>query len=60
MIQIQWNSATRNLRVMDEFDWFVDRYRIINLDYSGIDVEQKHGVLKIYARKVAGASEGIV
>lgn len=60
MIQIQWNSATKQLRVADEFDWFVDRYRIINLDYSGIDVDQKHGVLKIHARKIAGSSEAIV
>ena len=57
MLQIQWNSGTANIRIGDEFDWFVDRYRISNLDYGGIDVDHEHGVLKIHAKKVAGGSD---
>lgn len=56
MFQIQWNSGTSQLRISDEFYWFVDRYRIINLDYSGINIGGEHGILKAHARKVVGGS----
>lgn len=58
MLQVQWNPETRAIRIGDEFDWFVDRYRIINIDYGGIDVSQTSGVLKMHAKKVAGGSVG--
>lgn len=54
IIQIQWNSATQKLRLDDQFYWYIDRYRISNLDFSGIDMNGKNGVLKIHAKKVAG------
>lgn len=57
IFQIQWNTGTRNIRIGDEFDWFVDRYRISNIDYGGIDVSGTNGVLKLHARKVAGGSD---
>lgn len=55
IIQIQWNSATQDLRIGDEFEWVADTHRIINLDYSGIDISGDNGILRIHTRKVAGA-----
>lgn len=58
MLQMQWNSESKNLRVGDEFHWIVDRYRIINIDYSGIDIGLQNGVIRAHARKIAGGADG--
>lgn len=58
MAQLQWNTETRNIRVGDEFNWIVDSYRIINIDYSGIDIGLVHGVVRFHAKKIAGGAIG--
>ena len=60
MVQLQWNTGSKRVRAGDEFDWVVDRYRVINIDYSGIDISMRNGVVRLHAKKVAGASIGSI
>ena len=41
--QVQFNSATRRMRINDEFEYGGFTYRIINIDWTEVNYEQTAG-----------------
>lgn len=53
-VSVQWNKQTRNIRVGDNFTLGDYTYRVINVSMAEVDIDEKHGVLLLNARRVAG------
>ena len=51
---MQFNDRTANIRIGDEFEWGIFKYRVINLNYAEVDINRTHGVLVLNAKRVAG------
>lgn len=51
---MQYNPQTYAARINDEFTWGLDTYRIVDIDYTGLNIGNEYGVLKWQAKKVAG------
>lgn len=57
-VYIQWNDNTKHIRIGDDFIWFDDGYRVIDIDYVDIDIAKTHGVIKLVCGKKAGEIYG--
>ena len=53
-VYVQMNPETRKIRLDDEFEWGLFRYKVININEAEIDICGEHGVLGLNARRVAG------
>jgi hypothetical protein len=51
---VQFNEATAQMQINDEFDWGKFRYRIVNIVYTEITIDGTRGVLGFNARRVGG------
>lgn len=56
IIQVQYNSHTKNVKINDQFVWGPDTYRIVDINYTGLDLNGDYGVLQWQAKKVAGGT----
>lgn len=52
--QIQMNSATRNMRINDEFEYAGYTYRIINVDWYEVEMNGTSGIIDFNCKRVAG------
>lgn len=51
---VQWNATTKNIRIGDEFEWGHERFRIVNLHLSEVEIEGGYGIIDLNAKRVAG------
>lgn len=54
VVNIQWNEKTKDVRINDKFEWCHYTYRVVNLSYAEVDINQTHGVITLTAKRVAG------
>jgi hypothetical protein len=54
VVNLQWNEFTKEIRIDDTFEWCNSTYRVINLNYSEVDIDHTFGVITLNARRVAG------
>lgn len=54
VVNLQWNDFTKEVRIDDTFEWCNSTYRIINLNYSEVDIDRTFGVVTLGARRIAG------
>lgn len=54
MVSVQWNSVTRDIQIGDEFTLDTYAYRVVNTTIAEVHVSKNSGILKLYARRVAG------
>ena len=52
--QVQFNETTRQVRLNDEFEWGNITYRIINIDWTEVDINETFGLIKLTAKRVGG------
>lgn len=50
----QFNEHTKDVRIGDTFEYCNSTYRVINLNYTEVDIDQTFGVITVNARRVAG------
>ncbi len=55
-VTCQWNKATRQIRLDDEFIIGDFTYRVINISLAEVQVDKDYGVLVLNAKRVAGGS----
>lgn len=55
-ITVQYNEQTKNLRVDDTFIWRDFHYTIVDIDYSGLNIDGTAGTLCLQAKKKAGGA----
>ena len=55
-VYCQWNTATRKIRLDDEFVIGDFTYKIMNISLAEVQVDKDYGVLTINAKRVAGGS----
>lgn len=54
VVNLQWNDYTKEIRIDDTFEWCNSTYRVINLNYSEVDINHTFGVITLNARRIAG------
>ena len=54
IMNIQYNSQTKNIKLDDFFEWGNDTYRIIDINHVGLHISGRYGTLKIQAKKEPG------
>lgn len=54
VVNLQWNDFTKEIRIDDTFEWCNSMYRVINLNYSEVDIDRTFGVVTLGARRIAG------
>ena len=55
-VYCQWNPATRQVRLDDEFIIGDFTYRVMNISLAEVQVDKDYGVLTINAKRVAGGA----
>lgn len=50
----QFNEYSKNVRIGDTFEYCGSTYRVINLNYTEVDINQTFGVITVNARRIAG------
>ena len=50
----QFNEHTKNVQIGDTFEYCNFTYRVINLNYTEVDINHTFGVITVNARRVAG------
>lgn len=55
-VYCQWNTATRKIRLDDEFIIGDFTYRVINISLAEVQVDKDYGVLTLNAKRVAGGA----
>lgn len=55
-VSCQWNSATRRIRLDDEFILGDFTYRVINVSLAEVQIDRDYGILTLNAKRVAGGS----
>lgn len=55
---MQYNDATKAIRLGDEFLLYGSRYRVVNWVGTEIDMNASYGIINLMARKVAGGEDG--
>ena len=53
-VSMQVNPQTLNVRVGDEFVYGIFTYRVVSVDQTQIMIDRKSGIVKLYAKRVAG------
>lgn len=56
LFYVQFNSSTVNIEVGDQFDWYKNRYHIVDISPAELDTDYTKGLLTINAEKVAGGA----
>lgn len=51
---VQYNENTDRIRIDDQFEWGYFTYRVIGIDQSQLNIDRTMGILRLYARRVAG------
>lgn len=52
--QIQFNSATKQMTINDEFEFGGFTYRVINVEWTEVNYAQTHGIINFNCKRVAG------
>ena len=52
--QIQFNTATRQMTINDEFEFGGFTYRIINIEWTEVNYDQTAGIINFNCKRVAG------
>lgn len=55
MVQAQWNPSTMNIKINDEFIWGNYTYRVVDVNFSEVDIDMQYGLVNLTGRKVAGS-----
>ena len=55
-VSCQWNKATRQIRLDDEFIIGDFTYRVMNISLAEVQVDKDYGILVLNAKRVAGGS----
>lgn len=58
LMTVQYNQKTKNIHINDEFDWGNETYRIIDINYVGVDIFNQYGTLKLQVKKKEGGLHG--
>lgn len=56
-VSMQWNDQTKQIEIGDEFKDGRYLYRVVNVSVDEVHRSRRSGVLKIYAKRVAGGRE---
>lgn len=56
-VSMQWNDSTKQIDIGDEFIDGRYTYRVTNITYDEVNRQKTSGVLKIYAKRVAGGKD---
>lgn len=51
---VQWNDTTKQIRAGDEFLWNGERLRVVNVEYSEVEMLHEYGIINLNAKRVAG------
>jgi len=55
-VTCQWNTATRKIRLDDEFILGDFTYRVMNISLAEVQIDKDYGILVLNAKRVAGGS----
>ena len=55
-VYCQWNTATRKIRLDDEFIIGDFTYRVMNISLAEVQVDKNYGILTLNAKRVAGGT----
>lgn len=53
-VSVQWNEKTKNILIGDKFVQLNHVYRVINFNWTEVDINRTHGVIILNARRIAG------
>lgn len=53
-VQVQYNSHTKELRIDDTFEMDNYTYRVINIAFAEVQINNEYGVLDLNAKRIAG------
>lgn len=54
LITVQYNVQTQNIHVNDEFQWGDEIYQVVDINRSGLNLDQTRGCLIIWCNEKAG------
>ncbi len=54
LVTVQYNDQTKNIHVNDEFQWGDETYQIVDVNRSGLNLEQTSGTLVLWCNEKAG------
>ena len=57
--QVQFNDATKQITINDEFKFGGFTYRIINVEWTEVNYEQTAGIINFNCKRVAGGMYGV-
>lgn len=57
LMTVQYNTQTKNIHIDDKFLWGTDVFEVVDISYTGIDINKEYGTLKIQAKKASGGIE---
>ena len=56
-VQLQLNAKTDEIRLGDTFELMHSKYRVVNRVDSEIEIEHRHGIINLMARRIAGEEQ---
>ena len=56
-VQLQLNAKTDEIRMGDTFELMHSKYRVVNRVDSEIEIEHRHGIINLMARRIAGEEQ---
>lgn len=56
-VQLQLNTKTDEIRMGDTFELMRSKYRVVNRVDSEIEIEHRHGIINLMARRIAGEEQ---
>ena len=56
-VQLQLNAKTDEIRMDDTFELMHSKYRVVNRVDSEIEIEHRHGIINLMARRIAGEEQ---
>jgi hypothetical protein len=54
LLYVQYNSTTDEIQINDQFDWYKNRYKVVDIAGAEIDVTGTFGILTYTCEKVPG------
>lgn len=58
-IGIKYNDTTSNIQIHDEFDYYNQRFEVVDLDYTQMNSDGSSGLIFIYAQVKSGGENAI-
>lgn len=56
---VKYNADTADIKMHDEFDFYTQRYEIIDIDYTQMNFDEESGLIIVYAQVKSGGENEI-